>query len=116
MFLGHIAGFVFLPVSIILFLNSFGVTRFTTFFGIDMVLIAAIGMILVEIGDILDSHLKGSYVILSWVICAILCVPALVYFASKIFTFPAAIVDSLPLIMASFLFVEGLTSFYIGGS
>jgi len=65
MFIGHIVGFAFLPVSVIVFLNVFGITAIANLLGIDILLIAAIGIILVELGDIIDSHLKSENVFLT---------------------------------------------------
>ena len=114
MYIGRITGIAFLPVSIILFLNSFGYTSIKSIFGFDILLLAAIGIIIVEISDIIDAHIKGDLLIVAWVICLILCFPAVLFFMSKLIALPSAVMSSLPLVMASFLFVEGLTSFYIG--
>ena len=65
MFIGYIVGFAFLPVSVIVFLNVFGITAIANLLGIDILLIAAIGIILVELGDIIDSHLKSENVFLT---------------------------------------------------
>ena len=114
MYIGHIAGFAFLPVSVILFLNIFGVTNINSILGINLVLLAAIGLIIIQIGDIVDSHLKGEYIILYWVAGAVLCLPGLLFLFSKAITLPSTIAASLPLIMACFLFTEGVSSFFIG--
>lgn len=114
MYLGHIAGFAFLPVSIIMFLNAFGVTKLTSIFGVSMMLIAAIGLILIQVGDILHSHFTDEHVVLTWIIGMILMAPSFIYFISLITKIPISISAALPIITASFLFVEGLSSFYIG--
>src|SRR3989338_7389748 len=115
MYIGHIAGFAFLPVSIILFLNTFGYTNITSIFGLGIMILAAIGLIAIQIGDIIDSHIKGEFVLLYWGAGVVLCLPSLIFFASKAVAFPPAILNSLPLIMASFLFTEGLSSLFIHG-
>lgn len=115
MIIGDIAGFAFLPVSIMMFLDIFGITKMTSLFGIDLALLAAIGIIIVEIGDLIDAHLKGSFVILAWIVCLVLIIPSILFFISKFAALPAAVASNLPVIMASFLFVEGFSSFFIGG-
>jgi hypothetical protein len=114
MYLGHIAGFAFLPVSVILYLNAFGVTKLNSIFGLSIMLIAAIGIILIQIGDIIHSHFTDEHVVLTWIVGAVLMFPAFVYFLSFMVKFPIGVMTSLPIITASFLFVEGLSSFFIG--
>ncbi|MBI2138241.1 hypothetical protein HYU13_01505 [Candidatus Woesearchaeota archaeon] len=114
MIAGDIAGIVFLPVSVILFLNTFGVTSFGSLFGFSLLLLAAIGIILIEAGDIFDAHVKGESVWLIWITGILLMLPAFVFFASLFITLPPPLSANLPVIMASFLFVEGLSSFFIG--
>ena len=114
MYIGHIIGFAFLPVSVILFLNLFGITRLTSLFGLDIMFIAAIGLVLIQIGDIIDSHLKGEFVVLYWIAGIILCLPTAIFFTSKLISYPAAVITPLPIIITCFLFVEGLSSFFIG--
>jgi len=114
MYLGHIAGFAFLPVSVIIFLNAFGITKLNSIFGLSIMLIAAIGLILIQVGDILHSHFTDEHIVLTWILGIILMLPAFVYFISFAVKMPANILSALPLITASFVFVEGLSSFYIG--
>lgn len=114
MFIGHIAGFIFLPVSIMMYLDSFGITKINKLFGISMMLIAAIGIIIIQVGDIIHSHFSDEHVVLTWIVGGILMFPAFLYFISLVSKLPTPIVLALPLITASFLFVEGLSSFYIG--
>jgi len=114
MIIGNIAGFVFLPVSIIIFLNIFGVTKINSIIGINILLVASIGLVAIQIGDIIDSHLHGSRIIMMWAVGIVLCIPGAMYILSKIITLPTALVASLPLILASFLFTEGMSSFFIG--
>ena len=114
MYIGCIAGFASLPVGIILLLNTFGFTKLNELFGIQILLLAAIGIIATEIGDIIDSHLTGEHVVLTWIIALLLTFPAVIYFLSLVMVFPENIMAPLPVIMASFIFVEGLSSFFIG--
>lgn len=114
MYIGHIAGFAFLPVSVVLFLNIFGVTDINSIFGISLILLAAIGLVIIQIGDIVDSHLKGEYIILYWVAGVVLCLPGLLFLFSKAIVIPSSISAQLPLIIACFLFTEGVSSFFIG--
>jgi len=44
----------------------------------------------------------------------LLCFPAIIFFISKVTVVPETVLTPLPIIMASFLFVEGLSSFFIG--
>jgi hypothetical protein len=114
MIIGNIAGFVFLPVSVIMFLNVFGATKINTILGINILLVASIGLLAIQVGDIIDSHLHGSKIIIMWAVSIVLCIPGLLYILSKIVTLPSGIVTSLPLILACFLFTEGMSSFFIG--
>ncbi len=114
MYVGHITGFIFLPVSILIYLNKFGYLSFPSLFGIDLVLIGALGVIAIEIGDVADSHMKNSHRLLTWLTGLLLAAPSVLYFISKLMTLPTPIVDGLPLIIASFIFVEGISGFFIG--
>jgi hypothetical protein len=114
MVVSHIVGLSFLPVSVLMYLNAFGITKLQKIFGIDLMLIASIGIIVIEIADILGSHLKDEHVVVSWIVCSLLSFPAILYFLSLVITIPAQVLNALPLIAASFLFVEGLSSMYIG--
>ena len=114
MIIGHIAGFVSLPVGVILLLNAFGFTNLTVLFGVQILLLAAIGIIATEVGDVIDSHLKGEHVLLTWIMALLLMFPAMIYFFSLAMAIPVNIMAPLPVIMGSFIFVEGLSSFFIG--
>ncbi len=114
MYIGHIAGIAFIPVSVIMYLNIFGITKLNSVFGISMLLIAAIGLLLIQIGDIIHSHFMDEYILVSWIVCIILMAPSFIYFASLMAKLSPAVVGALPIILASFLFVEGLSSFFIG--
>src|SRR3989338_3936447 len=106
MYIARIAGVVFLPISIIVFLDYFQFANIPSILGINILLLAAFGIIIVEIGDIIDAHIKSEYVILNWIVCPLLCLPAILFFLSKFMAISASVLNSLPLIMASFLFVE----------
>ena len=114
MYIGHIAGLAFLPVSILLYLNAFGVTKIDKLFGISLMIIASIGIILIQIGDIIHSHFSDEHVVLTWIVGGILMFPAFLYFISLITKLSTPVIVALPIITASFLFVEGLSSFFIG--
>jgi hypothetical protein len=114
MYIGHIAGFIFLPISIMIYLDSFGITKISKIFGISLLLIASIGLIIIQIGDIIHSHFSDEHIVLTWIVGAVLMIPAFVYFLSLVMTLPTGVISSLPLIMASFLFVEGTSSVFIG--
>jgi hypothetical protein len=114
MYVGYITGFAFFPVSIIMFLNIFGKLKLDSIFGINLILLGAIGLIAVQIGDIFDSHVQSSKVILMWVSGIILSFPGILYLISKIITIQPALASALPIIIASFLFSEGVGCFHIG--
>ncbi|MFA5796690.1 MAG: hypothetical protein WC916_01475 [Candidatus Woesearchaeota archaeon] len=109
----YILGFAFLPVSLLLFANMLGITTLEKIIGIPLILIAAIGLIIVQIANIMSAHINKQFVFMSWILCIIMMWPAFVYFFSGIITFPVSLMVALPGIMAAFLFVEGIYSFYI---
>lgn len=111
--IGHIIGLAFLPVSIMLFLKEFGIIAMSQFFGFSLLLLGAIGVIGTEIGDIISAHMSSSKIVLTWIIGILLCAPAFIYFISLFVALPAKLQAALPLMIASFLFVEGLSSFFI---
>ena len=109
----YIIGFVFLPVSLLLFSNFFGWTQIDKIIGIPVLAIAAIGLIIVQVANILSSHINQKFIALSWGLCAVMMWPSVIYFLSVFITFPASLTTVLPAIIASFIFVEGIYSFYI---
>ncbi len=113
MYFGYITGFVFLPVSILLFSNAFGFTKIGSILGLPLVLIGAIGIIIVEVGDIIDSHFHGNSFII-YLTAGLLAIPGLLYLLSFGTKLPDGVTAALPLMIASFLFVEGVSSFHIG--
>ncbi|MBN1793102.1 hypothetical protein JW826_05450 [Candidatus Woesearchaeota archaeon] len=113
MIIGYVLGFVFLPLSILLFSNALGFTSVSSLLGIPVLLIGAIGIIAVEIGDIIDSHIHGSP-LLMYFTGTILAPPGLLYLLSLAVKLPARMTAAMPIMIASFLFVEGVSSFHIG--
>jgi|SRR3989339_1697461 len=109
----YIIGFVFLPVSLLLFSNFFGWTHIDKIIGIPLLVIAAMGLIIVQVANILSSHINKKFIALSWGLCAVMMWPSIIYFISGAVQFPESLLTSLPAIIASFLFVEGIYSFYI---
>jgi hypothetical protein len=63
-------------VSVIIYLNVFGITKINSIFGINILLIAAIGLILVQAGDIIDSHFHGEKIIVYYIIGILLTIPS----------------------------------------
>jgi hypothetical protein len=114
MYFGHIPGLLFLPIGVILILNAFGITHVNSLFGLSLLLLASIGLIATQIGDIISSHFTDGHVILSYIVCTILCFPGLIYFISLFSSMPENLMAPLPLLLGSFLFVEGLSSLFIG--
>ena len=114
MVIGHIAGLTFLPVGVVMLLNNFGIMHLSKIFCIDITLLGALGLIIVEITDIIDSHIADQHVILTWIVGLILLFPSILYFMSKAMTLLPAIVSAVPIIIAAFLINEGLGSVFIG--
>ncbi|MGV8141577.1 MAG: hypothetical protein ACP5NW_04010 [Candidatus Woesearchaeota archaeon] len=112
----YIIGLAFLPVSILMFLNMFGWTHVEKIFGLPLVLIGAIGLVIVQIVNILAAHINKQFIWQSWILCIVMLWPALVYFTSTIITYSSNILAAVPDIIAAFLFVEGIYSFYIDHS
>ncbi len=108
-----IVGFIFLPFGAIMFLNLFGITQIEKIIGIPIVLIAAIGLIIVQVVNILTAHITKQFITTSWILCIVMMWPALIYFSSGFTNYPEGLIAALPAIIASFLFVEGIYSFYI---
>jgi len=109
----YILGIAFMPVSVLMFLNMFGITNMEKFLGIPIILIAAIGLVIVQIANIMSAHINKQFVATSWILSIVMIWPSLVYFSTAFITYPANIVVALPIIIAAFLFVEGIYSFYI---
>lgn len=109
----YIIGFIFLPFGALLFTNIFGWTQIDSIIGIQLLSIAAIGLIVVQVANIMSAHLNKQWITLSWILCALMMWPSIVYFLSGIIQFPESLITALPAIIGAFLFVEGVYSFYI---
>ena len=108
-----IIGITFLPLSIILFLNIFEVTQIDAIIGINILLIAAISLIIIQAANIAGAHHSNEHVHTSWILCSIMIFPSILYFLSGIITLPETLIISLPGIFASVILVEGVYGFYI---
>ncbi|MGV8171881.1 MAG: hypothetical protein ACP5OA_04270 [Candidatus Woesearchaeota archaeon] len=109
----YIIGLAFMPVSILMFLNFFGWIHLEKIIGIPLVLIAALGLMIVQIVNIMASHIHKEFIMHSWILCIIMMWPSFIYLTSGFVGYPETLIASLPAIIASFLFVEGIYSFYI---
>jgi len=109
----YIIGLAFFPFSILIFLRLFGMINFDSIIGIPIMLIAAVGLIVVQIFNILSAHINKEFIKMSWILCAIMTWPSVIYLTASFIAYPDTLVSSLPAIIASFLFVEGIYSFYI---
>lgn len=109
----YIIGFIFLPFSILLFTNLFGWTQVDSIIGIPLMTIAAVGLIIVQISNILAAHINKQFIKVSWALCLVMMWPSVIYFLSAFMSFPDALIVALPPIIGSFIFVEGVYSFYI---
>jgi hypothetical protein len=109
----YIVGLAFMPVSILMFLNIFNVTNIEKIIGIPLLAIGAIGLIIVQIVNIMSAHINKEFITTSWILCIIMMWPSFIYLTSGFITYPELLVSSLTAIIASFLFVEGVYSFYI---
>ncbi|MFH1132976.1 MAG: hypothetical protein V1735_00645 [Nanoarchaeota archaeon] len=108
----NIVGLACLPVGVILFLNQFGVTKITSLFGMPILLVAALALVAIQVSNILASHFMDKWIILSYIVHVIMAFPAIIYFLNAIFAFPAAVTAPLPMMFASFIFLEGLYSVF----
>ncbi|HLG24071.1 MAG TPA: hypothetical protein VI564_04040 [Candidatus Nanoarchaeia archaeon] len=108
----NIAGIAALPVGILLFLNEYGLTNIQSIFGVDLLLIAAISIILIQVANILGAHVSGENIYLSYIIHFFLIFPSVIFFLSKFVSMPSNIISSLPMVFAAFILVEGLYSFF----
>jgi len=108
----NIVGIASLPVSILLFTNVYGMTTIQSIFGIDILLIAAILVVLIQISNILGAHIMGENVVLSYIIHFFLIFPSVIFFLGYLIALPQNIVSSFPTVFASFILIEGLYSFF----
>jgi hypothetical protein len=109
----YIIGLAFFPFSVLIFLRLFGLINFDSIIGIPIMLIAAIGLIVVQVFNIMSAHINKEFIKMSWILCAVMMWPSVIYLTSAFVAYPEALIVSLPAIIASFLFVEGIYSFYI---
>ncbi len=109
----YIIGFAFLPVSLLIFMNIFGWTNVENIIGIPLLGIAAVGLIIVQVANIMSAHINKQWITVSWILCAVMMWPSIIYLLSGFVSFPETLLLALPAIIASFLFVEGIYSFYI---
>jgi hypothetical protein len=110
----YIAGFACLPVGIYLFLDQFKVIPHTEkLFGVSVLLIAAVALVIVQVTNIIDSHVQGHSLLIAYSVHGMLLLPSIIYFLSLLVAMPAALMAALPLIFACFIFVEGLYCFFM---
>jgi hypothetical protein len=110
----YIVGLAGLPISVIIFLNMFGITNIQSIFGINILLIAAIMLVIIQIANVAGAHVAKEHITISYITCGVSLFPAILYFISGFVTLPETLVVSFPAMLASFIFVEGTYSFYIG--
>lgn len=108
----NIVGLASLPVGIILFLNVFGMMEMQTLFGINIMIIAAIVVIVVQIANIIGAHIQDENVVLSWIVHILLMFPGVLYLLSMAISMPEGMVAALPAVMASFILMEGCYSIF----
>lgn len=63
--LDYIIGLAFMPVSVLVFLNMLGIIAMEKIIGIPLILIAAIGLIVVQIVNILSAHINKEFIMQS---------------------------------------------------
>lgn len=102
-----------MPISVLMFLNMFGITNIQKIIGIPLILMGALGLIIVQIVNITSAHIKKEFILHSWILCIVMMWPSAIYLTSIFISYPAPILNSLVGIIAAFLFVEGIYSFYI---
>jgi hypothetical protein len=108
----NIVGIGSLPVGIILFMNIYGFSKINSIFGIDLILFAAIVLVLIQVSNIIGSHIMGEYVVLGYIVHILLVTPSILYFLNYVISMPGDIVNTFPIIFASFITIEGLYSFF----
>ena len=107
-----IVGFACLPVSILLFLNQFGVTHLEKLFGISLLLVAALALVVLQAVNILDSHIQGHNLAIAYGVHLLLLLPSVIYGLSFLVALPDKLTAALPLIFACFIFTEGFYGFF----
>jgi len=108
----NIVGLASLPIGILLFLRILGITQGDTIFGMNILLIGSLTIVLLQVANIIGSHIQGEKIILGYIIHTLLLFPAIIYFLSLVMTISPNLMVILPTIMASFILSEGLYSFF----
>ena len=75
----YIIGLLFFPFSILLFLNLFGLTAIEKVIGIPILLVAALGLIIVQVANIIGSHISKEFIIRSWILSIVMMWPSIIY-------------------------------------
>jgi hypothetical protein len=110
----NIIGIATLPVAVLLFLDIFGVIGLKELLGVSLLLIAALAHVLNQITNIVVAHVGDNWVILSYVVHVIMMVPSILCFINLAVPMPEIIMAQMPTMLASFIFLEGIYSFFIG--
>ncbi len=109
----RIIGIAVLPISIIIFCGVFGIWDAQEIVSISILLVGSIALIVAQIANIMSSHIEKEYLQLSYITSIILMIPAFLYIASMFIELSETILTPLPAIIASFIFIEGIYSFYL---
>ncbi|MFH1174658.1 MAG: hypothetical protein V1725_05980 [archaeon] len=113
-FIDSVVGIIFLPLGVLLFLYVFGIYKSASLLGIPLLLLGAVGLILIQVANIASSHAVGEHVVLSYFLHTPMIFPSVLYGLVLVgVVLPVGIITALPIIMASFIFVEGMYSFFI---
>jgi hypothetical protein len=110
----NIIGIATLPVAILLFLNIFGVLGMNEVLGVSLLLIAAVAHVVNQVTNIIVAHVGDNWVILSYVVHIIMMIPSIICFINIAVPMPEKIMAQMPTMLASFIFLEGIYSFFVG--
>jgi hypothetical protein len=110
----NIVSIATLPVAVILFLNIFGIIGMNEIFGVSLLMIAAIAHVINQVVNIIAAHVADNWVILSYIVHLVMIIPSIIVFVNLFSPMPEKIMVQLPTILASFIFLEGIYSFFIG--
>jgi len=108
----HVVGLAALPVGVVLFLNEYGFTKINTIFGFNILLVAALVLVIIQISNIFGAHIMDENVFLSYIIHGFMIFPSVIFFLSYVMSIPQTIMNSLPIVFASFILIEGMYSFF----
>ncbi len=108
----NVVGIICLPIGFLLLLVEFGVLNLTAIFGVSVLLVSALALLAIQASNLVATHMQGEMIIISYIVHILLTVPALLYFLSLIVALPSTIAAALPLMLACFIIVEGLYSFF----